>query len=259
MKDLKVAVLGIFHKEAFMIPYYQAYYGNLFGNENIYALGDPASDWALSMFNKANFILLNAEFQGHHKLHCETVPKIQNQLLEIYDIVIFAEADEFIVPDPEKYTDLKDFLLKNKDDHFTVQGYNVIHDVNSEPPLDPRLPLLKQRKYWYKHGGINGGGESKLLITRKGNVWYDAGFHWSNPCIPEHPDLYNFHLKQIDFDIRNSRVKVRYDTNLPIHSDLHIFSRENTFDSELLNTHLDQFNSSNVELIPEKFKNILIV
>jgi len=38
--------------------------------------------------------------------------KLKKKLLEEYDVVIFAEADEFFVPNLEKYKNLLDFLEK---------------------------------------------------------------------------------------------------------------------------------------------------
>lgn len=258
----KVAVMGLFHKEAFFTPYYQAYYGNLFGNENIYILGDPDTDSFLYMFEKANLIQLGAEYQGDYGLHCRMVQETQSHLLEKYDTVIFAEADEFIFPDPAKYKNLKHFLTVNKDDYFRVQGYNVIHDIDNEKPIDTKKPIMEQRKWWYKHGTENGGGESKMLIVRKPGVIYEAGFHWSKPSVPEHPDLFNFHLHEFDFNICNSRVKARFDTKLPLHhnfGDPVIGWEGQLVDSKLEDYHRKKLSEKPLELIPQRFLDLKIV
>ena len=212
--DLKVAVFGLFHKEALMIPYWQNYYGNLFGVENLYPVGDLKNDFFMGLFAvpKKNLIELNAHYQSDYDLHVSTVTKVQKQLLETYDVVIFAEADEFFVPDLTKYKDLKHFLVNNQDDYFTAQGYNVISDIDSEPILDPTKSLLSQRKWWFKNTG-----ESKTLIVRKPVISYSGGFHICYPSIPEHPDLYNIHLHDIDYNYSNVRAKMRFDTLLPLH------------------------------------------
>ena len=260
--DPKVAVLVLLHKEAFFTPYFQSYYGGLFGNENIYAIGDPNTDSFMYMFEKANLLQLGAEFQGDYGTHCRMVQNTQNMLLEKYDTVVFAEVDEFIFPNPEKYTDLKHFLSVNKDDFFRVQGFNVIHDMDNEKPIDPKRPIMSQRKWWYKHGTENGGGESKMLITRKPGVSYHAGFHWSEPSVPEHPDLFNFHLHEFDFNICNSRVKARFDTNLPLHpnfGDPVIGWEGQLVDEKLEEYHRKKFAEKPIELIPQKFLDLKIV
>jgi len=121
MKKKEVCVFGLFHKEAFFIPYWQQYYGSLFGYENLYALGDLQNDIFLKMFHKdVNKIELGAKYQCDYGLHVNTIMHMQKSLLNFYKVVIFAEADEFIVADPEKYKDLNDFFSKNNEDYFRL-------------------------------------------------------------------------------------------------------------------------------------------
>lgn len=253
--DLKVAVFGLFHKEALMIPYWQNYYGNLFGVENLYPVGDLKNDFFMGLFavSKKNLIELNAHYQSDYDLHVSTVTKVQKQLLETYDVVIFAEADEFFVPDLTKYKDLNHFLVNNQDDYFTAQGYNVISDIDNEPILDPTKSLLSQRKWWFKNTG-----ESKTLIVRKPVISYSGGFHICYPSIPEHPDLYNIHLHDIDYNYSNVRAKMRFDTLLPLHPAFrpgNMGSEGYILDEELVLFHRHKFEVKNVEKIPDMFIN----
>ncbi len=253
--DLKVAVFGLFHKEALMIPYWQNYYGNLFGRENLYPVGDLKNDFFMSLFSipRKNFIELGAQYQSDYDLHVSTVTKVQKQLLGNYDVVIFAEADEFFVPNLNKYTDLKDFLIRNPDDYFTAQGYNVISDIDSEPPINPTKSLLSQRKWWYKNAG-----ESKTLIVRKPVTSYSGGFHICYPSIPEHPELFNIHLHDFDYNYSNARAKMRFDTLLPLHPSFrpgNMGSEGYILDEELVLFHRHKFETKGVELIPEMFTN----
>jgi hypothetical protein len=253
--DLKVAVFGLFHKEALMIPYWQNYYGNLFGRENLYPVGDLKNDFFMSLFSipRKNFIELGAHYQSDYDLHVSTVSKVQKQLLDSYDVVIFAEADEFFVPDLNKYTDLKDFLIKNPDDYFTAQGYNVISDIDDESPINPTKSLLSQRRWWYKNAG-----ESKTLIVRKPVTSYSGGFHICYPSIPEHPELFNIHLHDFDYNYSNARAKMRFDTLLPLHPSFrpgNMGSEGYILDEELVLFHRHKFETKGVELIPEMFVN----
>ena len=253
--DLKVAVFGLFHKEALMIPYWQNYYGNLFGRENLYPVGDLKNDFFMSLFSipKKNLIELGAHYQSDYDLHVSTVTRIQRELLDSYDVVIFAEADEFFVPDLNKYADLKDFLMKNSDDYFTSQGYNVISDIDNELPLNPTKSLLSQRKWWYKNTG-----ESKTLIVRKPVTSYSGGFHICYPSVPEHPELFNIHLHDFDYHYSNTRAKMRFDTLLPLHPSFrpgNMGSEGFILDEELVLFHRHKFETKGVELIPEMFVN----
>jgi len=253
--DLKVAVFGLFHKEALMIPYWQNYYGNLFGRENLYPVGDLKNDFFMGLFTipKKNLIELGAHYQSDYDLHVSTVTKLQKKLLDSYDVVIFAEADEFFVPNLNKYADLKDFLIKNPDDYFTAQGYNIISNIDGEPPINPTKSLLSQRRWWYKNAG-----ESKTLIVRKPVTSYSGGFHICYPTIPEHPELFNIHLHDFDYNYSNTRAKMRFDTLLPLHPSFrpgNMGSEGYILDEELVLFHRHKFETKGVELIPEMFVN----
>lgn len=213
-KKKSVAVFGLFHKEFFFSLYWQNYYGNLFGYENLFVIADLKNETCLPMFSipEKNFIDMNIQYQCDFGAHVDIAQKTQKKLLETYDIVIFAEADEFFIPDLMKYENLYDFLEKNPDDYFTPKGYNVWYDSDLELPINPTKSLLSQRKFWYKNPG-----ESKTLITRKPIISYSGGFHVAEPNIPEHEDLYNIHLHEIDFCVQQTRNGLRFDTKLPFH------------------------------------------
>lgn len=241
------AVIGIFGREQFFSPIWKNYYGGLFGLDSLHILGSLSTDEYLSILDGANFHELGSSTHGDNAFIIKRVMQLQYELLQQYETVIFADSDEFIVPDPVKYSNLKDFLEKNSDTYFRVQGWNMINMIGNEPEIDLNLPIMGQRKYWYKHGSFIGGGESKMLIIRKANVSYNAGMHWSYPAVAEHPDLYNIHLREFDYKITAERLEDRYDTSLPLHHTLN--------DGRIgWKEHIEStFQNSNIELIPEKF------
>jgi|688.fasta_scaffold00302_49 hypothetical protein len=242
-----VAVLGIFGREKFFSPIWKKYYGDLFGVENLHIIGSLVTDEYLNILDGANFHELGSDTHGDNAYIIVRVMQLQYELLKSYQTVVFADSDEFIVPDPAKYTNLKDFLEKNNDMYFRVQGYNVINFVGNEPQIDMNKPIIGQRNYWYKNGSVIGGGESKMLIVRKADVSYIAGMHWSYPAVIEHPDLYNIHLREFDYEITADRLVDRYDTSLPLHHTLN--DGRIGWKEHIENT----FINSNIELIPEKF------
>jgi hypothetical protein len=258
MKKKEVCVFGLFHKEAFFIPYWQQYYGSLFGYENLYALGDLQNDIFLKMFHKdVNKIELGAKYQCDYGLHVNTIMHMQKSLLNFYKVVIFAEADEFIVADPEKYKDLNDFFSKNNEDYFRCSGYNIIADLVNELPINPSRPLLSQRKYWYLHDG-----ECKTLVARKPVDWYGVGFHECKPVLDLHSDLYNIHFHEFDYEIQNTRIQLRHETNLPLHPDFRpggLGGEGFLFDERLIEYHNSKFYSKNLQEIPDKFKNYKLI
>jgi hypothetical protein len=255
-KKMKVAVFGLFHKEFFFSLYWQNYYGKLFGFENLYVIADLKNETCLPLFNipEENFIDMEIEYQCDFGAHVNIAIKTQKKLLEKYDVVIFAETDEFFIPNLEKYENLKDFLEKNNDDFITPQGYNVWFDPDSESPLDPTKSLLSQRKFWYKNPG-----ESKTLIVRKPVISYSGGFHITDPKIPEHPDLFNIHMHELDFCVQQTRNGLRFDTKRPFHpafrEDGHAGWECFIKGKERELWHRDKKNIKQIELIPEMFIN----
>jgi hypothetical protein len=111
--------------------------------------------------------------------------------LEDYDLVVLVDGDEFVIPNPDKYRDLGDYL-----DRFTVQivrtyGFGVI-ELPDDAPLDQSGKILDQRKYWYHDPYYN-----KPIVTRVPAV-YEYGFHNCNIDAEVDPDLVMFHLRDAD-------------------------------------------------------------
>lgn len=247
----KVAVIAAVQREFFLTLYWQNYYGSMFGFENLYVLCDTVNDYYLNLFDdRVNLIDMQQEFHGDNACLINNIQKWQHDLLYEYETVIFTDCDEFLIPNPIVWKNLADFLDNNTDDYFRAQGYNVIHNIEEEPPINPTKPILSQRKYWYKHGETNGGGESKQLILRKQGVRYSSGLHWCEPSVPEHPDLFLIHLKEFDYHINMTRYKSRYKTPLPKH---HTLTDESFGNIDNL---VKIFNEQSVTLIPEVFRTL---
>lgn len=199
---MRAAVVCVFLKEYFFIPYWQKYYGTLFKYENLYAIGDLKNDPSMKILEpEVNKIDYSPEIQANFMEHVDLAIHYQKELLKTYDVVIYAEADQIFVPDPDKYTNLIDYLEKNTQDYIKVSGYNVQHMLQLEPKFDPSKPILGQRRFWFK----DPGPEDKMTIVRKPVEEYGAGFHESKPDVPRDPDLYNIHLHLCDFAHTNCR------------------------------------------------------
>ena len=53
--------------------------------------------------------------------------------------MLFCDTDEFIVPDPDRYAGLKEYIEARTDEGINAVGslgFNVVHNVGVEPPLD---------------------------------------------------------------------------------------------------------------------------
>ncbi len=255
---MRVAVIGLFHREFFYIPLWQNYYGKLFGLNNLYAIGDLEKDETFRLFNKGvNFLNYSPPLYANHSEHTQLILQVQKELLSRYDVVIFAEADQFFIPDPEKYLNLNDYLYRNTQDYIKVSGWNVRQDLNSESFYDPTLTILEQRKYWFK----DPGPEDKLVIIRKPMEYYGTGFHLCRPDVAPDPDLVNIHLQKFDFNLCNCRffIKTQTENKHPAFNKHgeggHVWMN----DDELWYDWLNENEKLNLELIPQKYKDLCLV
>ena len=135
-----------------------------------------------------------------------TVPllnKLQPELFAQYDLILFADIDEIIIPTDK---DLGEYLDEVKSPVVRCTGYNIIQ-MEGEPPVDLTKPILKQRKYWSKDTLY----DKYVIITEPQH--YTSNHHIENPVEPD-PNLIMLHLRDIDIDLarsRNSKIGANFD------------------------------------------------
>ena len=252
---MKTAVIGLFHKEYFYIHFWQNYYGKLFGFANLYAIGEVSTDPSFKIFDRrVNLIQYTPNYFADHIEHTQIVINTQNKLLADYDTVIFAEADQYFVPDPDLYLNLNDYLYRKTDDYIRVSGWNVRQQLEIEPPYDPGKKILEQRDYWFK----DPWAEDKQTIIRKPIQSVGPGFHTSVPSVARDPQLFNIHMQKFDFGVCNSRF-ANYTARQDRHPDSgmnglgnHIWKQ----DDVLWNDWINENKSLPIERIPQRFKDL---
>jgi hypothetical protein len=189
----EMCVFTIVQNDALMAERWIKYYERHFSSKDIYILdhllyGKSCTDHIAS---RCNVIKLVNDFSFDHDWLKSTVEKQQIELLKGYRKVLFAEIDEFIVPDPDLYDGLEDYINRFNSDSVRVSGYNVIQ-VEGEPDIDLNQDcFLAQRSHW-----IYSLHFSKPLLTTVA-LDYTLGFHNANG-FPESKidrNLYLIHLK----------------------------------------------------------------
>lgn len=114
-------------------------------------------------------------------------------LLAVYDAVIFTDVDEFLIPDPDQYPTLIDFLAARPErDVLAPLGLNVLHHVHVEPDLVPDQPILGQRRF-AKFVPLM----CKPSIKRVPANWVGASHGIKSPFSVDR-DLFMFHMKFAD-------------------------------------------------------------
>jgi len=135
-----------------------------------------------------------------------TVPLLnglQQELFAEYDLILFADVDEIVVPLKEN---LGKYLDKVDTPVVRCTGYNVIQ-MEGEPPIDLTKPILKQRSYWSRDKMY----DKYVILTKPQH--YTSNHHITNP-VPPDPSLIMLHLRDIDIDLarnRNAKIGANFD------------------------------------------------
>ena len=119
---------------------------------------------------------------------------LADSLLNVYDAVVFSDADEFVVADPDKFESIRHLVADRADrDVLGVVALNLVH-APSEGPLDPGRPLLEQRHY----------AKFLPLMCKPAIKRIPAAWRWASHGIMApyavDPDLFMFHMKYGDRD-----------------------------------------------------------
>lgn len=104
------------------------------------------------------------------------------------NLVMHVDIDEIVVPDPENYKDLGDYMDKFTGEAVCATAYNLM-EMEGDKPLDNTKKLTDQRRYWSRDGKYD-----KAVFTRK-KLKYSPGFHYTIEQVPRDEDLVMFHLR----------------------------------------------------------------
>lgn len=193
------AAFTIVQNEPVWLRIWFDYYSKHVGALNVYVLDHDSTEIGQLALHDvaergANMVPVHRDFSYDHAWLRDTVERFQAFLLQSYDTVLFAEADEFLISDlPGGLAEL--LHTAPWPDAVRAQGYNVVHYRDEEPPLNwADRPLLKQRKFWHPSRLY-----SKTIIARA-PLHFTPGFHdVQGGGGASHPNLYLAHLHRVDW------------------------------------------------------------
>ncbi len=188
----KSAVFTIVKNESFFLPIWLKYFSKHFEQSDIYILDHQSDDGSTDNLSVTVVPITNDLYFDHYWL-VEQVQNFQHELLKSYDYVLFCESDELIVPDSRKFSGLQEYIQSFQLDVIAGAGYELIHIPSEEPPIDLEVPILQQRKFWFRNDRYG-----KPVITRI-PLSYELGFHSASECKVRDENLILLHLHRLDY------------------------------------------------------------
>lgn len=189
----KIALVTDTLSTGYYFPTWLKYYSNFIAHHDIYICGYRSAPLDIQSLPSGNIIYIADDYSD--EIRAEKISVLVKSLLDSYDTVVRVDTDEFLVPDPVKYTNLGDFLERDFGQLITARGFDVI-ETTGESKLDLSRPILwQQRKLCYPNNSLN-----KTCVTRVALEWL-PGFHACDHE-PRFDDLFLFHLKRADMALQ---------------------------------------------------------
>jgi hypothetical protein len=169
-------------------PKWYSYYAEHFGEENIFIHTFDNVRHEFSSCSLKNLRVIGSSYNDD--LRMRAINESVYHLLSVYDVVLRVDTDEFVVADPNKWKNIRDFVLNFDEPYMTARGFDVLH-MPGDPQLDFSRPILMQRQHAFALHAMN-----KTCITRTPMRW-GRGFHYCSRA-PLLGDLFLFHTKRAD-------------------------------------------------------------
>lgn len=178
------------------------YYGVKVGLGSLYIIDHGTNDGSTcGLDNSINIIRIpREEFDDAQRL--KLVQGFFNGLLEYFDTGLFADADEFVVPDPEKYSDIFEYSKRMNVDCVYAVGLNIVEIMNKDAPFRTDRPILGQRDT-----AVLSNSMCKPLLAKAPIAW-NPGFHTSSADLFFDPDLFLMHTKYASKEEAYARLSV---------------------------------------------------
>ena len=233
---MKIAAFTIVHNERFFLPLWLKYYSQV--ADVIHVLDHASTDGSIEESAKHydfQVIRIAKSFLWKYEDTNSIVKVHQALLVESYDMVIFSDVDEFMVP--TAHGNLREYIEAMTESYTRCEGWDVVQDRKEEQALDLSKPILGQRMYMKRSTLYD-----KPLIASVPLDW-SIGCHYLNSSGPKPTDasLKLFHLKLADYDVAYERASYRFPSRI---SEGFIMNQMN---KQLVDA----------ELIPERFKGLL--
>ena len=200
----KIAIFMMQKNEKDLLPIFVAYYGALFGYENIYIFDNGSDAYMLDELRKSEVLGCNVslEFSSHADFERkgEIVASYINNLTDKYDVFLPLDCDEFIgIEVPDGYSCESEDLLQGFEEINGSHGYQISQRFYNHP--------FKKNLFTKNLKGMR-----KLFFGKSKVESLDVGFHdcASPKNIVLSPFVYfEFHHKPFETLIEHAKTKLK--------------------------------------------------
>ncbi len=201
MNIKRIAVITMARNDDFFLNHWVKYYGEQFGEENLYIYLDGTDQKVPAKAGQSNVKII--EKQGVKVVDAEKrrLDFLSNRAAELfsagYELVIGCDADEFLIVDSHVGKSLPEYLSSLKiNTSVSALGIDVAQHLNKELSLDQSKPILTQRNY----AMINSRFTKTTIIAKP--VRWGRGFHRiNNHNFHIDKNLYLLHLGNVDYNM----------------------------------------------------------
>jgi len=208
----RIAAITMARNDEFFLNRWISYYGEQFGEENLYIYLDGLDQKIPARAGRANIKKLphrDEAVQKGDKTRILLLSELARKLFaQGYDIVVGCDCDEFLIVDPALNVTLREYLSSKKI-HTSLSGLglDVGMDLSSESPLDTDMPFLSQRRY-----ALMSTRYTKPVVLAHPATW-GSGFH----SVKGHnfhidKNLYLLHFGGADLDMIKNKIGDRNTT-----------------------------------------------
>lgn len=191
-----ICALTTVRNDRLFLPKWVAHYGAALGHENLFVILDGHDQPMPDGIGGANVLRLPhrpaARAEGDRR-RASIMSDFARGLLQVHDMAIATDVDEFLVVDPAQGQGLRDYLSGLQGAAISALGLDVGQHLEHEAALDPARPFLEQRRFAH----VSARYTKPVIITRP--LTWGSGLH----RVKGHnfhidPHLYLFHFGMVD-------------------------------------------------------------
>jgi len=171
----KICAITMARNDAFFLSKWLDYYGTQLGKENLYIFLDGTDQPIPENAGTATVTYcerIPGQVVAAEKRRLAHLSNAAAELLKTYDLVIGADADEFLIVDPSCGKSLLEYLSEiDCNPSVSGLGLDVGQKMGKEKIIDGILPFLSQRSF-----AVVSSRYTKPVVVSKPVQW-GAGFH----------------------------------------------------------------------------------